>query len=631
MKERLALAGLLLVALAIRLPTLAQPLVEAHAFRQTQTAYTALLYARDGVDLLHPRVPVLGPPYGLAFEFPLFQAIAAIPIALGAPADPALRTTGLSFFLASAALLWLLVRRYAGTAAAFATLVAYLFSPFALLWSRTSLIEYLVITASLAYLLAGLAWRDRGGSWLWVTALLAGSVAMAVKITSGAIWIVPLLAYRPGTRSWREPRLLALAAVPLGAGLIWTRYADGLRASAAGTAWMTSVDLAPFLFGTPQEHLSLRPWVAILFYIGAWVAGPALIGLLMRSAGAIRGRPLSLFWTAVVACPLFSIVVFLHVWSIHDYYSIAATPSVAVAIGLAAAWLWQTRAARALPLVIVPGVVLACASIARTSPSLALGIGGLVGAVLIVVWTRRGAFTKHVRARLLGTAALALALNVAATVDYWGVAYVGTKGNEYVLAATELDRYTTAGESVLMTGHDWSPVVLYYARREGQMLPSALLNDSFVASLRAQGYRTFFSWDPAMDALWPATQWPWIGALAPHTFALGETRSDLRGAKAISTDDASAFSDAAAGGRRVAHPASIRCGQVTELLASRGLWLRLGPAGRDARIAVLSVGLGAMPARSVMVISPGLAGDGMIRLGCAGADAITILDAVEAP
>ena len=54
-------AALLVVAVVIHLPTLSQPLLEAHAFRQTQTAYTTLMFARDGIDLLRPPLPSWGP------------------------------------------------------------------------------------------------------------------------------------------------------------------------------------------------------------------------------------------------------------------------------------------------------------------------------------------------------------------------------------------------------------------------------------------------------------------------------------------------------------------------------------------------------------------------------------------
>ena len=50
----LAVAGLVLVAVAIRLPNLDAALLGRHGFRETQTAYTAVVYRDEGVSLLHP-------------------------------------------------------------------------------------------------------------------------------------------------------------------------------------------------------------------------------------------------------------------------------------------------------------------------------------------------------------------------------------------------------------------------------------------------------------------------------------------------------------------------------------------------------------------------------------------------
>ena len=50
--------------------TLDQPLLERHSFRQTQTAYTARIFHEEGIDLLHPKLPVLGEPFEVPFEFP---------------------------------------------------------------------------------------------------------------------------------------------------------------------------------------------------------------------------------------------------------------------------------------------------------------------------------------------------------------------------------------------------------------------------------------------------------------------------------------------------------------------------------------------------------------------------------
>ena len=58
-------------------PTLDQPLLEKHAWRQTQTAYSARIFHEQGIDLLHPKLPVFGEPFEAPFEFPLCQAAAS--------------------------------------------------------------------------------------------------------------------------------------------------------------------------------------------------------------------------------------------------------------------------------------------------------------------------------------------------------------------------------------------------------------------------------------------------------------------------------------------------------------------------------------------------------------------------
>src|SRR5688572_13874877 len=108
-RVHLAALGLVAVAATAKIPTLAQPLTENFAWRQTQTAWTALIYHREGIDLLHPQVPVHGPPWVFGYEFPLFQAIGALMMDLGIPPDLAMRTLGLITFLATGWLLFLLL------------------------------------------------------------------------------------------------------------------------------------------------------------------------------------------------------------------------------------------------------------------------------------------------------------------------------------------------------------------------------------------------------------------------------------------------------------------------------------------------------------------------------------------
>lgn len=252
-REAAGVLVLLLLATIVRLPTLDQPLLEHHGFRQTQTAYTAVLFHEQGVDLLHPKLPVFGAPFEVPFEFPLFQALAAAAMSWGLSPDVAMRTTALACFLLSALLLWGLVRHVGGKVAAVAALALFLFTPFSMRWSRASLIEYLAVAGALGWLWAGILWRDRRRLVYAAAALVGGVTVMLVKPTTGAFWLLPLLAYpavaeSKGWRSWlrarMDPGLACIVVVPFLAALAWTGHADAIKGASPATQWLTSARLA---------------------------------------------------------------------------------------------------------------------------------------------------------------------------------------------------------------------------------------------------------------------------------------------------------------------------------------------------------------------------------------------------
>lgn len=273
--ERLGVLIVLAVAFLARLPTLASPLDEyAHPFRQTQTAYIALLFHERGIDLFHAQLPILGPPFEVPLEFPLFQAAASLVMDAGVPTDLALRLTALACFAATALLLWALVRRVSTPLAAMAALILFVAAPFGLVWSRAELIEYMATAGALAWVLAGIHWRDRGGRVPWFVATVAGCVALLVKVTTGVFWVLPLLAYRPArevpagddppSARWRRLAALgAMVAFPLGLAVSWTTYSDRIKAASPLTAWLTSGALVEWNFGTLAQRADPTTWSTI--------------------------------------------------------------------------------------------------------------------------------------------------------------------------------------------------------------------------------------------------------------------------------------------------------------------------------------------------------------------------------
>ncbi len=268
-RGKLVEAAVVVVAMAafaiVVAPTLDQPLLERHSFRQTQTAYTARIFHEEGIDLLHPKLPVLGEPFEVPFEFPLFQAAAALVMDAGVDDDLAMRLTGLLCFLLTGGLIYGLVRYVADPVSGVAALVAFLATPFALLWGRASMIEYLATAGAVGFAWATIAWRQNRRPAVAGLALAAGLVGMLVKPTTAVFWIIPALAYRPvGSRPGDGRRgvavLTALVLVPIAAASLWTRHADAIKAASPTTAWLTSSNLEDWNFGTLAQRLDPGVW-----------------------------------------------------------------------------------------------------------------------------------------------------------------------------------------------------------------------------------------------------------------------------------------------------------------------------------------------------------------------------------
>jgi hypothetical protein len=424
-------AAALIVAAILRLPTLFQPLLEAHPFRQTQTALTAVLYHRDGIDLLHPQLPVVGPPWEVPFEFPLFQAGAALLMNLGIGMEPALRGLSLICFLATGTILWKLIEREHGGTAALLALLFFLFSPFSLLWSRAATIEYLATLLGVSFVALTLAWGRSERPATFVGALVVGALAMLVKITTGLIWVAPALLLGRGQFGWR----LLLVGVPLIAGYAWTAWGDAIKSTGVITQYLTSWELTDWTIGTIAQRFDEGTWRAF----DRWTVPLGIIGLV--SLAFIRPRlerPGLRAWFAMtlIAGPL----LFANLYAVHSYYWIAVSPALA-------------------------------------------GLLGAGFAAPIERWPRRS-----VAVAVVAVAVAFMGVTYVRSVDSWKVAYIPVWDPENVLPlAQQIRDATTPDELVFIVGRDWSPEIFLYADRRGIMLPDFMNS----GSLDLTGYAKF--------------------------------------------------------------------------------------------------------------------------------------------
>jgi hypothetical protein len=67
------------IGLLVRISRLNDSIYERFSFRQTQTAFGIRYFANESLNPFTAQVPVLGPPWKIPFEFPIFQIIASLP------------------------------------------------------------------------------------------------------------------------------------------------------------------------------------------------------------------------------------------------------------------------------------------------------------------------------------------------------------------------------------------------------------------------------------------------------------------------------------------------------------------------------------------------------------------------
>jgi hypothetical protein len=580
--------ALLLLGLLIRLPHLSQPFTQLSSFRQTETAYPALIYHQQGINLLNPQLPVLGKPWQVPFEFPLYQAMAALVMNLGVAADLALRASGVICFMATAVALWGLVRHLSTRTAAMIALLVFLLSPFNIWWSRASMIEYMATALSVGYVWAGMIWIDKRQKRYAALAIVLGSLAMVVKVTSAVFWMVPLLLYwtrgpRPPLRVWLRERLnisLVLCAIPLIACVLWTHHADDIKAANPATSWLTSEALVVWNFGTIAQRFSVHAWYDIIHPFDTLVTGLPIWAFAIL-CGIAWLREKRLVWIGILLAGALPVLVFFNLYVVQQYYLAAVTPAVAAVLGYSLDGV--IRYWRPGPLRVVT----------------VLAIFASLGSAII------------------------------AQRDFLAPIYTNRVPDpENVLPqAREVDAGTNPQDLIMFDGLTWSPAVPYYARRRGIMLDPVIVTARLLNSLPGEGYTYLYTapqgvlFSPiALDVL---QRWAWFGEVSQHLFRLGSSYTSVESAGIAAT--ATAFQPAGSV-PLIPAPKAMSCdGSTTDITVADGSTITLqfatpSPSANDN----LAINGQWIPAESTVVVGPQDDPDGVLQLKCNGTSALDL-------
>ncbi len=402
---------------------------DGNGFRQSQTALTSYWMLHGG-PLLAYETPVLGPPWSVPFELPVYQwCAAAASRALGIPLVQAGRLVSEVFFaLTLAALYGILAEVEVRPRHRLAVLALVLASPLYLFWSRTFMIESTALFFGAAHLLGLLRWSRTRHPRDAALAAATGCVGIAVKVTTFAgIWLVAVAVAAWRLRRAATTRAAALAAAalaPLVALALWNRFTDGIKVRHAIGVGMTS------------DSPEMRAWIlAPLSERFAWSnhrllfqrTFPDLFGTpwLLAAALAVLAFARRRLGPAAVCLAGFlaGYLLFVNLHVVHDYYAYANGVFLLAAIGFAVV----------------------------------------------------GALERGGSRRAAGIALLALAL-LSSAHAYRQRQYPRQSRNNTGIAqlAGVVRRLTGPNDVVVGMGFDWSSEIPFYAERRGFMWPKWL-------------------------------------------------------------------------------------------------------------------------------------------------------------
>ena len=358
-----------LIALSVLLRVLFIPnyLIEAHGFRQTQTAITVQDWLNHGFDLLHYRTPVLGAPWTLPMEFPVFQVSAYGLYHVLSPItnnlDVVIRITSMIYYYLSViAFSWvaklLFTRLEKGALYYKVAFIIYLFSPLAIFWSKTSMIEYCAVFFQLVYVFCFLKLvynAEQKKGLYFCGALIFGGIGYLTKSTSMIpavvfLFISSLQFYWPKLQKFKEQllnrkeigkiiSLFLIAVLPFVVGIAWVKYSDNIK-DQSGYSFLTSKGLESWNYGGLDVRLSLSSNAKLLKNLEEvlpmilLVISAIFLFAYRESKEDIASQKIKKqCCVALILAALVTAFTLFNLYSAHSYYSIAISPFLVLASG----------------------------------------------------------------------------------------------------------------------------------------------------------------------------------------------------------------------------------------------------------------------------------------------------------
>ncbi|HXW03718.1 MAG TPA: glycosyltransferase family 39 protein [Vicinamibacterales bacterium] len=467
-----ALLAILLLGIVLRFISISTPLLDAHGWRQIDTAAMARYFYEDSLNPLYPQVNWGGRHGYVESEFPLVPWIAALLYHLLGPEDIWGRVTTVAFSVGLMFAVYLLVLEIRGRAAARAAVLLVAASPGAVYYGRTFMPDTAMLFFAAAALLGFVRYLRTASRSALIWASVSLALAVLVKLPGVLILapIVAMIAQARGRAGLVDRRLWLAVACAILVAAAWyvhayfifreTGLTFGILAHPARTypaviapgPWpdvFSKWSSIPLLTGSEFYRELLHRVVRLhLTPIGLAVA---LVGLLTW-----RGP-----WSALPAGWLAAMAAFILAAGegnlAHDYYQLPLVVIGAMYFGSAAAPLFDRE------------WICARVSAGWWAPG---AVGTLVTALALLMFFESGVIRTHFRRGRLNTEMLQAGEAVQAAVGRSGALLV------------VVDDYGVT-----------SPVLLHFAKQRGWSFGPNDVSPATVEWLRRVGAGYFVTTD----------------------------------------------------------------------------------------------------------------------------------------
>jgi hypothetical protein len=328
-----------------------------------------------GGSFLRYELPVLGPPWSLPFEFPLYQGIVA---ELARLFSTRLEETGrfvsiLFYYLCFFPLASILWRVGLRRTYLVPVLALFAMSPIYVFVSRLFLIESTALFLSLLYAdqMFRLVLNERRWRYRYIVFGAAfGTLAGLVKVTTFAPYFVlgTCLAVwglwsdrKSGKFKGSIAVTVAMLCVvfPVAVTWYWTRFADEVKSQNPFGAYLTSTSLIAWNFGTLAQRLDFRNYISFLRATNNHIGNIGVVAVVLVVYIWLCRR---WNWIAVTCLLLYAgtTLMFFNLHLVHEYYPYSNAIFLVVATGVLIASVLKTRGRAWVGVVLLVLVMAAC-------------------------------------------------------------------------------------------------------------------------------------------------------------------------------------------------------------------------------------------------------------------------------